>query len=323
MNVSLSVWISSAAAAFVFVAAPAVALTDAPPPTATGTATATATATATPTATVTATSTPTPVPVVAGYVGILDIEASLPALAPGGAAPPEAQSLLGRLKDKAQLKTRIYLSRDLSRQEVVSTDFVLPAGTVILHEAGARFYVIADPKEKTYVVMEADGIMSALEGGLGIVNSEYQASVKHTLEKKPCGAFGCRKSLVTVKYVSTIPFENDKVFVQQANELEVWHTSDLLSSALLDQFFFKFDRDRTETVQKLVKAELGFPMEMTLTVQPPPSAKRATVSAGTVHIAVSDLRVDKKMDAELLRIPPAGYRRLDRNPYFKNAAATP
>jgi hypothetical protein len=259
--------------------------------------------------------------VVAGYVGVLDIEASLPALAADGAAPPEAQSILGRLKDKAQLKTKIYLSREILRQEVLSTDSVLPAGTVILHEAGARFYVVADPKEKTFIVTEADALLNALEGGLGIVNTEYQATIKHTLEKKPCGAFNCRKSVVTVKYASAIPFENDKIYVQQANDVEVWHTPDLVSSALLDQFFFKFDRDRTQTVQKLVKTELAFPMEMTLTIQPPPTAKKATTPGGTVRMVVSELRADKKLEAELFRLPPAGYKRLDRNPYFKGAVA--
>jgi len=37
---------------------------------------------------------------------------------------------------------------------VLSTDFVLPAGTLVMHKAGDRYYVIADPKEKTYLVMD-------------------------------------------------------------------------------------------------------------------------------------------------------------------------
>src|SRR5262245_28059488 len=42
-------------------------------------------------------------PTVEGYVGTFEITASLPALKDGAQGPPEAQALLGRLKDKATL----------------------------------------------------------------------------------------------------------------------------------------------------------------------------------------------------------------------------
>jgi hypothetical protein len=260
-------------------------------------------------------------PPVQGYVGTFEIDASMPSLEAGSSAPPEAQALLGRLKDKSQLKTRLYLSGALSHQEVVSTDFVLPEGTVILHEGGAKYYVLADPKEKTYVIMDAEGLMNALEGGLGIVDAEYQASVEHTSQKKQVGDFSCRKSVVTVKYVSAIPLENEKVYVQQANDIEVWHTFDLVGASMLDQFFFKFERDKTRTVQKLAATELGFPLEMTMVIAGPAAGRKTSSTGGTVHMSVGELRVEKRLDPELFRIPPAGYKRLDRNPYFKNAPA--
>lgn len=263
--------------------------------------------------------TQTPPPTTDGYVGILEIDGSVPVLGGRPQSLPEAQALLGRLKDNAHLKTRIYLSRVLSRQEVMSTDFVLPAGTVLLHEAGAKFYVIANPKDKTYIVMDAQVLLSALEGGVGINNSEYQATIQHTSIKKQIAGFTCRKSVLTVKYASAIPFENDKVYVQQANDIEIWHTFDLVSAALVDQFFFKFERDRTRTVQKLVSTDVGFPMEMTMVVASPDKAHNAGAPLGTVHTAISELRKERALDSELFRIPPAGYRRLDRNPYFADA----
>jgi hypothetical protein len=263
-------------------------------------------------------STGTPPPFVPGYVGQLDIEASLPALKDGASGPPEAQALLGRLKDKARLSTTAYLTTNLSRLEVLSTDFVLPAGTVVLHEGGSRYHVIADPKEKTYVVMDVEGILSALEGGIGIANSQYRAKVQHTAEKRPIGAYTCRKSHLVVNYASAIPFENDTVYIQQTNEIEVWHTPDLVSSALVDHFFFKFERDKTQAVQKAVAQELGFPMEMTMTIAP--QGGRKAENAGTLSVRVSGLKQEKKLASDLFRIPPPGFRKLERNPYFKGAA---
>jgi hypothetical protein len=263
-----------------------------------------------------ATATPAHTPVVPknvdGYVGVLDIETSVSGLKEGGAAP-EAQAFLGQLRDKAHLQTRISLAQDLSRQEVLSTDFILPAGTLILHEAGAKFYAIADPKTQTYTVLDAEGIMRALEGGIGITNSEYTAKVTHTTEKKMIGGASCRKSLVHVSYVSAIPFENDKLLVQQTNEIEVWHTPEYVSNVLLDHFFFKFQRDRTGAVQKVVSAELGFPMELSMSITQG-SGSKAT-PAGALKITLTDLHAEKHLESALFQIPPAGYRKVERSPF--------
>ncbi len=37
-----------------------------------------------------------------------------------------------------------------------------------------------------------------------------------------------RKSIVTVNYVTSMPLENDRILVQQKNDIEIWHTSGLV-----------------------------------------------------------------------------------------------
>jgi len=155
--------------------------------------------------------------------------------------------------------------------------------------------------------------MKALEGGIGITNSEYAAKVTHTTEKKMIGTVSCRKSLVNVSYVSSIPFENDKLLVQQTNEIEIWHTPQYISNVLLDHFFFKFQRDRTGTVQKVVSAELGFPMELSMSIAQG-SGSKAT-PAGVLKISLSDIHVEKHLESELFRIPPSGYKKVERSPF--------
>jgi hypothetical protein len=246
------------------------------------------------------------------------------ALAPAMKAPPkasgEAQALMEKLRQQSQLTSKVFLAQDLSRQEIVSTDFVLPAGTLVMHKAGDRWYVIADPKEKTYLVMDAEELLNALEGGAGIVNSQYDAKVAHTAERKLIAGLPCRKSVVTVTYVSSIPFENDRVLVQQKNDIEVWHTSQLVSSAAMDHFFFKFQRDKTGTVQKVLGREVGFPMEVKLVVTQGTGKKGAEVQPGSLHFVVTDVKIERKLESEMFRIPPAGYRRIEKNPYFKTGA---
>ena len=263
---------------------------------------------------------PTPPPTVAGYIVTLKITALAPELKGSTTAAPEAQVLMGALRNISSLETRIHLSQDLSRQEILSTDFVLPAGTIVMHKAGEKAYLIADPKAKTYHVMDSAGLLSALEGGAGIVNSAYDAKVTHTEEKKQIAGFNCRKSIVTVSYASTIPLENDRILVQQKNDIEIWHTSALVSSAAMDHLFFKFQKDKTDVVRKALAQEVGFPMEVKFVVTQAGAGKKSqTAQPGSFHMVVTDVKQDKKLDSALFFIPPPDFRRLERSPYFAAA----
>lgn len=277
-----------------------------------------------PTPTPVATPVPTPIPTqkptAAGYIVTIEVKALALEMKTPRASAPEAQALVEKLQGTAHLVSRIYLAQDMSRQEIVSTDFILPAGTLVMHKAGDRFYAIADPTAQTYLVMDSEQLLNALEGGAGILNSEYQAKVAHTPERKTIAGVACRKSIVTVTYVSSIPFENTRVLVQQKNDIEVWHTSDVVSPAAMDHFFFKFQRDKTGGVQKVLATEIGFPMEVNLVVTQGAGGKKATVQPGSLHMVVTEVKRDKTLDPELFRIPPAGYRKIEKNPYFKEGA---
>lgn len=261
---------------------------------------------------------PAPPATVRGYVLTLEVRATAPAMAAPPSAAPEARVLASRLKGTSSLTSRVWLAQDVSRQEVLSTDFVLPAGTLVMHKAGDKFYVIADPKERTYVVMDSQALLEALEGSGGVVNTQYEARVQHTDERKVIASLPCRKSVVTVTYVSSIPIENDRVVVQQKNDIEVWHTSALVSSAAMDHFFFKYQQDAKGTVHKTLAAEIGFPMEVDLVVTQGTGRKAAP---GSLHLTVTEVRKEPKLEVDLFRIPPAGFRRTDKNVYF--AAGTP
>ena len=259
-------------------------------------------------------------PTVDGYVMTVEIRATAPQVETSASAAPEVRALGSRLKAASSLTSRIFLAQDLSRQEVLSTDFVLPAGTLVMHKAGDRYYVIADPKEKTYLVMDAEVLLDVIEGGAGVVNSQYEAHVRHTDEHKTIAGVPCRKSVVTVNYISSIPLDNDRVAVQQHNDIEVWHTSTLISSAAMDHFFFKFQRDRTGQVQKAVSSEIGFPMEVTVVVTQGSGRRSALPAPGSLHMVVTEVKKEPRLDSDLFRIPPAGYRRVEKSPYFAAGA---
>lgn len=264
-----------------------------------------------------ATPPPKPPETVEGYVAIVEIKALAPDLKGSRKAAPEAQAVMQQLKDTTHFVSRFSLARDFSRQEVMSADFVLPQGTLLLHKAGDRFYVIANPKDKTYHVMDSEQLLNALEGGSGILNTEYQAKVQHSQEWKDILGFRCRKSIVTVTYASSIPFENDRMIVQQKNDIEVWHTADLVSNVAMDHLFFKFQKDKTGTVQKVLEQELGFPMEVSFVVTQPGPKKASGAQPGSFHMRVTELRKERKLEGPLFQVPPDGYRKVERNPYFK------
>jgi hypothetical protein len=263
---------------------------------------------------------PLPPPSVPGYVVTVELRATAPGLKPPPGSAPEARAMASALRRQTTLTSRFHLTEDLSRQEVLSTDFILPQGTLVLHKAGEQYYAIADPREKTFLVMDSEALLNALEGGAGIENSQYEAKVQHTDERKTIAGLPARKSIVTVTYVSSIPFENDRLLVQQKNDIEVWHTSSLVSSAANDHFFFKFQRDKTGQVHKAVSTEIGFPLEVTM-VATQGTGKKATVpQAGSLHMLVTEVRKEARLDSELFRIPPAGFKRVEKNPYFAAGA---
>ena len=262
--------------------------------------------------------TPTPPPTVPGYVATVEITALAPDLKPPAAA--DTRALVVEARGGTRLDARIYLAEDLSRVEVLSTDFILPRGAFLLHKAGERFYAVADPQTKTYFAMDAGALLDALEGAAGIVNSRYVASVRHADEKKTIAGYRCRKSIVTVTYASSVPFENDRILVKGKNEIEVWHTSELVSEAALDHLFFKFQRDKTGEVQKAIAPKIGFPMEVRFVVTQGEGARATAVQPGSFEMKVTELKQEKDLDSELFRIPPAGYKETGKSP-IKGAAA--
>jgi len=254
-------------------------------------------------------------PTTDGYLVTLEVRALATGLKPPKGAV-EAQALASSLQADSPFVGRFQLAHDISRMEVVSTDFVLPAGTLVLHKAGDKFYVIADPKTKTYVAMDSEGLLNALEGGAGVVNTQYTAKVTHTAERKSIAGVACKKSIVTVTYASAIPFENDRILVQRKNDIEVWHTPELVSAAAMDHFFFRFQQDKTGTCRKVITEEIGFPMEVNLVVTNEGDGKNAgAVQPGSLHATVADVKAAKKIPAEIFQIPPVGYTRVQKNPF--------
>jgi hypothetical protein len=256
---------------------------------------------------------------VAGYVGTAEITA----LAPAGASStraPETETLLGKLGSSAKVTLHVQLAKSFSRFEILSDGFILPRGTLVLHEAGARHYVIADPKAKTFVIMDAGKLVGALEGSLGVVNTEYQARARHTHEIKQIAGIPCHKAIVEVTYASSIPFESDKIVVAQKNAIEIWHAPPAVPTAALEHLLFKYQQDRTGQLKRVLSQDIGFPMEVRCIVTPAATDARQTPQAGSFEMKVTVINIDRNLDPELFRLPPAGYRQLERNPYF--AAAT-
>jgi hypothetical protein len=251
---------------------------------------------------------PTPPPTVAGVVTTFTIGATAPVEKVKSA---EARALVGQ---KAPVELRAMFAQDLTRLEVVSRDFVLPAGTVLLHKAGDRYYVIADPRSKTYVVMDAGVLMEALEGAAGVANSNYGGKVLHTDEKKMIAGLPARRSVLNVRYASSIPFENDRILVQRVAAVEVWHTPELPAGAALEHLFLKFREDGTGAIRKELTREVGFPLEIDFAVRNE-GAKGDAVQPGSFHLEVKQVAQEKKLNSSLFTLPPPGYAEVKKNPF--------
>lgn len=247
----------------------------------------------------------------------VDIEATTTEARPEAASGSgEAAWLIERLRNAVKLSSRFTLSDEVSIQEVLSTDFLLPEGSKVYHKRGEATFLLADPAAKTYYPMGTASLMAALEGGAGIVNSQYDARVEHSDEKQKLVGLECRRSTVRVSYASAVPLENDTVYVQRRVEMTVWHTHEIPSSAFVEHVFFQYQSDAAQRVKNTLLSELGFPMQLDF-VLTREGAKGRKEEPGSFRLKVREAQVQVALDPELFKLPPAGFRRLDRNPYLK------
>ncbi len=73
-------------------------------------------------------------------------------------------------------------------------------------------------------------------------------------------------------------------------------------------------------MRKTLAEDIGFPLEVKFVVtQAGTGPKAGTVQPGSLHATVTELKKEPKLNATLFRIPPAGYRRVDRLPFFGRA----
>lgn len=236
--------------------------------------------------------------------------------AAGGSA--EAAWLIEKLRDAVRLSSRFTLSDEVSIQEILSTDFLLPAGTKVYHKRGDDQFLLADPQQKTYYPMGIPSLMAALEGGAGIVNSQYEARVEHSQEKQKLVGLECRRSTVNISYASAVPLENDQVFIQRRVAMTVWHTFEIPGSAFVEHVFFQYQSDAAKRVRNTLLSELGFPMQIDFVLSRE-GAKGRKEEPGSLRLRVTEAQVQVALEPELFKLPPAGFRRLDRNPYLRRS----
>jgi hypothetical protein len=91
-----------------------------------------------------------------------------------------------------------------------------------------------------------------------------------------------------------------------------------VSAVAMDHLFFKFQQDKVGAVRRVIEQDLGFPAEVKFVVTQA-GAKTAAPQAGSFHSVVTEFRKEKKLEGAMFQIPPADYRRLERNPYFAAA----
>jgi hypothetical protein len=268
---------------------------------------------------------------VPGYIVTADVEALLPGPETANLPAGDTKALLASLATGKKVTLRAALAERLSRMEIASDGFLLPAGTILQHQAGSRPYTISDPQAKTFIVMDSGVLLNAIEGTAGIGPSPYDATVVHTgeearaesIERVPsalravvAAGYPCRKSIVTVSYAVAMEFEGKQIHVQRKTELTIWHTSKLVSTAAIDHLFMKFQNDKTGKVRRVLEQEIGFPMMVDVIVRSRQGAKQDSVQPGSFRMVVTGVKVEKELDPLHFQIPLPGFRQVSRNPYF-------
>jgi hypothetical protein len=253
----------------------------------------------------------------APFAFTLDLRWELPA---NLAADPETKALVDNMRSRPQLSSRVVVFGNVSRQEILSGTFVLPRGAAVLHKVGETTYTVTMPEPaKTYAVLDANTMLQAIEGGLGVDAKGFDVKIEHTAETKLVGGLKCKLSRVQVTWTSMVPFEHDRLPVPQQHDVEVWHTTELPAASAIEHIFLVYRRDATGNVIRRLAAELGFPMDVTLRTTQGKGAKART-APGALRLIVRDVDRDPRPDFTKLELPPPGHTKTESVPFLRQDA---
>lgn len=239
---------------------------------------------------------------------VLDLETKLDVPGFGDSAP--ADEAVKKAQAASTLKQSMQIADDRGRMVFTNEDSYIPKGTELRYKPGDK-YVLADPAKKSYWAMTGGELGNLLEGGPGMVRSDYTIAVTDSKEKETVAGIEAVRSDAQIGFGWNVKTKTGDKSGKIKVNLSIWHSADPKfkepwAKMMIDFLAVPFQDPAGQKVVDELKSKVKFPVKWSMEVinegsklekdEKPPKLVTAALSVDIKDVP----RVD-------LAYPPAGF----------------
>jgi hypothetical protein len=203
----------------------------------------------------------------------------------------------------------MIVSDERGRMVFTNEDSYIPKGTELRYKPGDK-YVLADPTKKQYWVMTGGELGNLLEGGPGMMRSDYAISITETKEKETVAGIEAVRSDAAIGFAWSVKTKSGDKSGKIKVNLAIWHSADPKfkepwGKMMIDFLAVPFQDPQGQKVVDELKSKIKFPVKWAMEV----INEGAKLEAGEKppKLVTSALSVDvKDVPRADLSYPPPG-----------------
>lgn len=238
---------------------------------------------------------------------VLDLETKLDIPGFGDQAEDAA---IKKAQAASTLKQSMQISDERGRMVFTNEDSYIPKGTELRYRPGDK-YVLADPGKKQYWAMTGGELGNLLEGGPGMVRSDYAISVTDSKEKETVAGIEAVRSDAKIGFFWRMKVKSGEKSGKIKVNLSIWHSADAKfkepwAEMMIDFLAVPFQDPAGQKIVEELKSKIKFPVKWAMEVinegtklekdEKPPKLVTAALSIDVKDVPRADLAY-----------PPAGF----------------
>jgi hypothetical protein len=239
---------------------------------------------------------------------VLELETKLDIAGFGDKAP--ADEAVKQAQAASTLKQAMQIADERGRMVFTNEDSYIPKGTELRYKPGAK-YVLADPAKKQYWAMTGGELGNLLEGGPGMVRSDYAIAITDAKEKETIAGLETVRSDANIGFAWSVKTKTGDKSGKIKVNLAIWHSADAKLKApwakmMIDFLAVPFQDPAGQKIVDELKSKIKFPVKWAMEVinegaKLEPDEKPPKLVTTALSIEVKDVpRAD-------LAYPPTGF----------------
>lgn len=232
---------------------------------------------------------------------VLDLETKLDIPGFGDKAP--ADDAMKKAQAASTLKQSMEISDERGRMIFTNEDSYIPKGTELRYKPGDK-YVLADPTKKQYWAMTGGELGNLLEGGPGMVRSDYTISITDSKDKETVAGIETVRSDAQIGFAWSVKTKTGDKSGKIKVNLAMWHSADAKfkdpwAKMMIDFLAVPFQDPAGKKIVDELKSKVKFPVKWAMEVinegtklekdEKPPKLVTAALSVDIKDVPRADL----------------------------------